>query len=104
MVSSSGKVATFATVNGPDGLAFDGNGNLYVSEQGNNVIIKIGPDATQSTFATGVGGPRGLAFDTEGNLFAAGHDDNNIYKIAPNGAVTVFATGLNVPQFLAFEP
>ncbi len=104
MVTSSGKVATFATVNGPDGLAFDGNGNLYVSEQGNNAIIKIAPDATQSTFATGVGGPRGLAFDSEGNLFAAGHDDNNIYKIASDGTVTVFATGLNVPQFLAFEP
>jgi sugar lactone lactonase YvrE len=108
MVTPSGKVAPFATVNNVDGLAFDSAGNLYASDELDGMIIKIAPDGTESTFVSGLAeGPRGLAFDAQGNLFVAGHASNTgtvVYKITPDGTVSIFATGLAGPEFLAFEP
>ena len=37
-----GGPATNAELNGPAGLAFDGSGNLFIADVGNNVIRKVG--------------------------------------------------------------
>ena len=109
IITSSGRVATYASVASVQALAFDAEDNLYVGDGGpanggSGNITKITPAGSQSTFAIGVGDIRGLAFDASGNLFGTGHGNNVVYKISPSGTVTIFATGLNVPQFLAFEP
>jgi WD40 repeat protein len=109
MIGASGKVATYASIPGPESVAFDTNGNLYVGDGGpingfSGNITEIAPDGTQTVFASGVGEVRSLAFDKFGYLFATGKSDNVIYKIAPNGTVSVFATGFNTPQYLVFEP
>jgi len=39
--SGDSGAATNATLNSPTGLAFDGSGNLYISDTGNNVIRKV---------------------------------------------------------------
>jgi hypothetical protein len=61
------------------------------------------PDATKTTFVTGVGAPAGLAFDNNGNLFIAGFSDGKIYKATPAGTLTTFATGLKNPAGLAVD-
>jgi sugar lactone lactonase YvrE len=85
----------FATgLNGPFGMAFDKDENLYVANEGagggGDTISKITPKGQVSVFATGFDGPSGLAFDKEGNLWVS--DDEhpfNIWKVAPDGSVTV---------------
>ena len=95
----------------PFGLAFDSNGNLFVSTQGdpgNDTILEFTPGGMESTFATGLTYPHGLAFDGSGNLFVAEDNpapDGDILKFAPGGgAPTVFASGIDLPEFLTFGP
>jgi sugar lactone lactonase YvrE len=109
LITPGRRISTFVSTLDPSGLAFDGAGNLYVSDGGLNSgepagITKIAPDGTQTLVVSGLEDLRGLAFDPNGNLFAAGHGNNVIYKITPGGSVSIFASGLNVPQYLAVEP
>src|ERR1700730_881088 len=67
----SGEKTTFASIQSSQlfGLAFDSSDNLFVSTGA--AIIKISPDGTQSTFASGLDKAFSLAFDRVGNLYAA---------------------------------
>jgi sugar lactone lactonase YvrE len=95
----------------PVGLSFDHSGNLFCSTEGdpgNDSILVFAPDASESTFATGLTQPRGLAFDATGNLFVAetlAAPLGDIVKFAPGGgSPSVFASGIARPEFLAFGP
>jgi len=97
----------FATnLNQPWGLAFDRNGNLYVSNSGNNRILKSTPSGNITTFAAvGLNNPRGLAFDSAGNLYVVNAGNGTISKFPPSGFIgTVFASGLTSPTSIAIQP
>jgi trimeric autotransporter adhesin len=102
--------ASLATLDYPLGLAMGADGNLYISDSGNNVIRKIS-DGVISTIA-GTGGQgysgdgslategtflslKGIAVDAEGNVFVADAGNNAIRKIdAVTGILsTVAGTG-----------
>ena len=106
-ITPSGSVSTFLDtgLNGPTGLAFDKNGNLYCTNYYANTISKITPSGSLSTFAnSGLNGAHGLAFDKNGNLFCANESANNIVKITPSGNVsTSVSSGLNNPYGLEFD-
>ncbi len=89
----------------PSGIAVDGRGNVYVAEQGNNLIRKITADGVVSTlagsgksgFSNGNGAaaafnsPSGVAIDGSGSLYVADFANNAIRKISPRGDVTTLA-------------
>ena len=101
---------------GPQGLAFDRLGDLFVSVTvfpfTNNRIIKFDPRGAKSTFATGLKKPRGLVFDDVGDLYVAEWPDSepgNIRRFTADGASTLFASGIGSsrsggPTWLAIKP
>jgi len=92
-------------LNGPEGLAQDAAGSVFVSETGTGIIYKYTADGSSRTpFATELNGPASLVFDLQGNLWDADFFGSVIYKFAPDGSRTTFAdTGLDGPANLAFD-
>jgi sugar lactone lactonase YvrE len=101
----AGKVALFRT---PQGVAVDGNGNVYVADARNDAIRKIAPDGQVTTIAgNGTPGrvdgsgatatfyrPCGVTVGDGGTLYIADTDNNLIRKITPDRVVTTIAGGV----------
>lgn len=119
-ITPSGVVTTFAGsgVNGYldgtgtaaqfgylESLVIDASGNLYVSDNGNNVIRKITPAGVVTTYAgNGNSGlvngpvataefsaPAGLAIDKSGSLYVGDSGNYLIRKITADGTVSNYA-------------
>jgi sugar lactone lactonase YvrE len=89
----------------PAGVSFDGQGNIYVADEGNNYIRKITPAGIVSTlagsstagFADGNGMaahfhfPTSVACDPQGNIYVADAANQRIRKITPAGIVSTLA-------------
>lgn len=102
--SGNGSSFTDAFVNGPNGIAVDASGNLYVTTN-QNTIEEFAPDGTDlGVFAsTGLNNALGLAFDQAGNLYAANFAGNTVEKFSPVGAdLGVFARVIR-PTGIAFD-
>ena len=100
-------VSTFASgFRGPEGLAFDAAGNLYVANYYGFTVSQVTPAGVVSTFASGLSnGPVALAFDASGNLYAASDNSGStINKVTPAGVVSMFVnSGINSPDGLAID-
>jgi hypothetical protein len=106
--SGDGGLATAAGLGGPDGIAVDSVGNIYITNGGDRVREVDGSTGIISTIAgaggsyhSGDGGPAVLAqldqpssvaIDREGNIFIAARGENRIRKIdARTGIITTVA-------------
>jgi len=93
-----------ALFDGPQGIAVDTSGNVYVTDTNNDTIRMITPAGVVSTLA-GVAGapgkgdspahfnfPTGLAIDASGNLYVGDSGNHTIRKITtPAGVVSTLA-------------
>jgi sugar lactone lactonase YvrE len=59
----------------PRGVAIDGDGNVYVADNGDNEIYQVTPTGAKRTFAA-LEAPRTLAMDGAGNLYTVGNVPN----------------------------
>jgi sugar lactone lactonase YvrE len=95
-----------ARFNGPQGIAADGAGNLYVAESTSATIRKITPQAVVTTLAgtrgavgyadaTGAAArfndPSRLAADASGNLYVTDSGNSAVRRISSGGVTTTFA-------------
>lgn len=106
--SGDNGAATSAMLNGPSGIAFDGNGNMYIADSNNMVVREVnaithdistvagqaGKSCYPTTNACGDGGvatsalfafPLNLAFDPAGNLYISDWQGYKIRKVVPSG-------------------
>ncbi|MGD0823426.1 MAG: gluconolaconase [Terriglobales bacterium] len=72
-------------------IAFDREGQMYVSSRHDEAVYKVAPNGTMSTYAEGMGVATGIAFDREENLYV-GDRSGTIFKIARDRQIFVFAT------------
>ncbi len=102
-----GGAATNAQLNLPFGVAFDGSGNLYVADSGNNRIRMVATTGIISTVAgksgSGFGGdggaatnasltdPTDIGFDAYGNLYIADRYNERVRMVNSNGIITTVA-------------
>jgi sugar lactone lactonase YvrE len=72
-------------------IAFDRDGQMYVSSRNDGTVYRVAPNGSMSPFAEGMGIATGLAFDRKGDLYV-GDRSGTIFKIAPDRQIFVFAT------------
>ena len=75
----------------PTGLAFDPEGELYVTSRAEGTVYRIDAGGESTVYAEGMGTATGAAFDAEGNLFV-GDRSGTLFKIAPDRQIFVYAT------------
>ncbi len=75
----------------PTAIAFDREGQMYVSSRYDGAVYRVAPNGTMSTYAEGMGVATGIAFDREENLYV-GDRSGTIFKIARDRQIFVFAT------------
>jgi len=114
-LGGDGGLATNALLNTPTGVAVDGAGNLYIADQGNNLIRRVdsvtqvistvagGGTAASGTDQLGDGGPatsailygpQSVAVDPAGNLYIADSFHNLVRTVnATSRTITVVAGG-----------
>ncbi|MBX7223884.1 MAG: NHL repeat-containing protein, partial [Blastocatellia bacterium] len=107
--------ADFATAGlvGPQGLALDASGHLYVSNTGANQVLRydentpLGTPTVLASGGTGAGqvtSPRGLAIDSSNRLFIADQGNSRILRIpsangTPGTTFQVAGTGVGAAPF-----
>jgi hypothetical protein len=72
-------------------IAFDREGEMYVSSRFDGTVYKVTPSGSMSSFAEGMGVATGMAFDRQQNLYV-GDRSGTIFKIARDRQIFVFAT------------
>lgn len=98
-------IGTAAKFTLPQSIVLSPDGNLYISDTGNNTIRKVTLAGVVTTvagnptagYADGTGtaaafnNPRGIAADSAGNLYVGDYNNYRIRKITPSGVVTSYA-------------
>jgi sugar lactone lactonase YvrE len=86
----------------PSDVAYDGAGNLWVADTGNDRVQELAPDG-HVLGAVAVGAPAGVDASPAG-VVVAGRRDGVVVRIAPDGAVTTVRAGLVHPVAVAVAP
>ncbi|MFZ0902462.1 MAG: protein kinase [Mycobacterium sp.] len=100
-------VLPFTGLKNPDGLAVDTAGNLYVTDNGNNRVLKLAAgSATPIALPfTGLNDPRGVAVDGAGNLYVSDTQNNRVLELAAGSSTPIALpfTGLTYPEGVAVD-
>ncbi len=92
---------------GPDGVAVDANGNVYIADNNNNAIDRWDPTTQQvnTLVSSGLTLPGGLAVDAAGNVYIADSGDNTVkeWVAATQQLTTLVSTGLSGPYAVAVD-
>jgi uncharacterized protein (TIGR03437 family) len=113
--AGDGGPAISASLNSPNGIAFDSAGNMYIADTGNNVVRKVNTSGTISTVAgnniAGYGGdgiaattanlssPTSVALDSTGNLYIADANNNCIREVTTDQIIHTVAGQCPYPLF-----
>ena len=91
--TADGVPAATSALAGPNGIAIDASGQIYIAETGANRIRKIDATGTIATIATGpISFPMAVAVDGAGNVFVADTSNGRVRRVdAVSGDVSTVA-------------
>src|SRR5262249_4440709 len=105
--SGDGGPATKAKLQGPYGVCVDEMGDVYIADQRNNRIRRVGREGTISTvagcgrrgfdgdggpaIAASLAGPDATVVSGKGVLYIADSGNHRVRMVAPDGVITTFA-------------
>ncbi len=109
-----GGLALHAELDNPQGVAVNGQGDVFIADTYNDVVREVTPRGFISTYAgdgnpgyrgdNGPAGkaelssPTGLALDSLGNLYIADSGNNVIRRVSTNGVITTVAGNVAADQ------
>ena len=88
-------------LSGPQGVAVDSQGNLYIADTGNNAIKQWNPGTQQTVLSAGLNNPRAVAVDAHGNVYVADSGNNAIEE--PGTANPTLVASLSNPSGVAVD-
>jgi sugar lactone lactonase YvrE len=94
VVEQSGPWVTGLNLGGPEGIAVDAAGNLFIADPPNGRVLKVSPSGIISTVAAGLTSPGFIALDQAGNLFikeGRWEGPERVRKLSPAGLLTLVA-------------
>jgi sugar lactone lactonase YvrE len=108
-LAASGPTMTLVSsgLNGPNGIALDAAGNIYIADTYDNAIKKwtASNDTLTTLVSEGLNQPEDVALDSAGNVYIADTDNNAVRKwsAADNTLTTVDSSGFGSPWELAVD-
>lgn len=90
-------------LNGPQGVAVDTAGNIYVADTKANTVIKIFKSGATATVGSGYSSPTGVAVDRAGNVYVADFGHSLIKKVNTSNLTTTFGSGYTSPIAVAVD-
>lgn len=73
----------------PTGIAFDRDGQMFVTNRAQGEVYTVGRDGTSTVYATGLGIASGIAFDPEGLMYI-GDRSGTIFRVRDFAEVETF--------------
>jgi sugar lactone lactonase YvrE len=73
----------------PTGIAFDREGQMFVTNRAQGEVYSVGRDGTATVYATNLGIATGIAFDAEGRMYV-GDRSGTIFRIRDFAEVETF--------------
>jgi sugar lactone lactonase YvrE len=92
-------------LNGPDGVAVDGLGNVYIANTNGNEVREWSASTQEATTLVGLYGPDGVAVDGSGNVYIADGTNDAIteWSAATKQVTTLVSSGLTFPTGVAVD-
>jgi sugar lactone lactonase YvrE len=94
-------------LNGPDGLAMDEAGNLFIANWGKKgdgtTVVKVSAKGEETVFVDNLKAPDGITFDRSGAMYISCFSSGEILKVNGNKPPQVIASGLDHPSDLKFD-
>ena len=92
---------------GPDDVAVDGAGNVYIADAGNNAVKEwnAASNTVTTLVSSGLNNPHGVTVDGVGNVYIADSGNNTIkeWTAASNTVTTLVSSELNLPVDVAVD-
>ena len=119
---TSGAVATSTGIGGPYGVAVDGAGNVYIADNGNELVEKVSPagiltivagntnsfpypsSSPQPATSVNLFGLYGVAVDYLGNVYLAEYRNYEVDQVTPAGQITVLTGHGGNPPYPTTTP
>ena len=98
-----GTQTTIGTGLKPNGVGTDLNGNLYISDAGQNTVLKVAAagGVPSATAFSGLKAPAQVAVDGAGTIYVADSGNNRIAVLTAGNSVLSIGTGLSGPTGVA---
>lgn len=106
-VGASVTLPSGTAFSGPDGVAVDAAGDVFIADSGNNRIVEVAASSGIVTYpltaAQGLSGPMGVAVNSAGTIVYVANTGAGDVLEDNNGTVTMLASGFSSPDGIAVD-